>query len=72
MLLYMPGWIVSPLCSNNHITKPHESAAKAPKYRESGGNGREGEPGGGGGREDGPRGIKDATTREHTYSTIYV
>lgn len=37
--LNMPGWIVSPLFSNSHITSPQEIAAKAVKYRESGGMG---------------------------------
>lgn len=37
--LNMPGWIVSPLFSNSHITNPQEIAAKAVKYRESGGMG---------------------------------
>lgn len=34
-----PGWMVCALFLNNHITAPHDNAAKMEKYRESGGSG---------------------------------
>lgn len=39
MELNMPGWMVSPLSLNSHITAPHERAANTVKYRELGGTG---------------------------------
>ena len=63
----MPGWIVSPLCSNNHITQPHIRAAKTEKYRESGGTGFTAAVVRCGLRV--ARGINDAITREQMYNT---
>ena len=37
MLLYIPGWIVSSLYLNSHITVAHESAAKPVKMGADGG-----------------------------------
>ena len=62
--------MVSPLCSYNHITEPHTSAAKMEKYRESGGIGFTTVVG------DcdfgAARGMNDAITREQMYSTTYL
>lgn len=70
----MPGCNVSGLYLNNHITAPHDNAAKTENTLASGGIdlagvvtdalGLEGEAGN-------ARGMKDATTREQTYKTIY-
>lgn len=54
------------------MTRPQERAAKAVKYRESGGTGFT--PVFGEEVEYGcvARGMKEATTREHTYNTIWM
>lgn len=67
----MPGWRVSSLNRNNHITVAHESAANAVKSGADGGMGLfvpfgpffEGSIGV-------ARGRKEAITRETTYKTI--
>lgn len=65
----MPGWMVSPLFSYNHITAPQTSAAKTEKYRESGGIGFAAAADACG---LGPvRGMNDAITREQMYSTTF-
>ena len=65
----MPGWMVSPLFSNNHITAPQTNAANMEKYLESGGMGFVAAVG------DCAlgvaRGMNDAITREQMYSTTY-
>ena len=72
MELNMPGWMVSPLSVNSHMTAPQHSAAKTENLVASGGTGLT--------EEDDvylaeygafARGMNDATTREHTYRTIY-
>lgn len=67
MELNMPGWMVSPLSLNNHITAPQHNAAKRENLVASGGMGFTEE-------EEGDlveygafaRGRNDATTREQT------
>lgn len=66
----MPGWMVSPLCSNNHITVPQTIAANTEKYLESGGIGLVTAVGGCG--LGVARGMNDAITREQMYSTTYI
>jgi hypothetical protein len=73
MELNIPGWIVSPRSLNSHMTAPQQTAANTEKYLESGGTGLTAEDA----VDDmlygaGARGMKDATTREQTYSTIWV
>lgn len=63
----MPGWIVSPLFSNSHMTAPQTNAAKTEKYLESGGIGLA-TPDADGGFEP-ARGMNDAITREQMYNT---
>ena len=73
MELNIPGWIVSPRSWNSHMTAPQHTAAKTEKYLASGGTGFTAEDAvdvmlyG-----EGARGMKDATTREQTYSTIWI
>ena len=65
----MPGWIVSPLFSYNHITAPQTIAAKMEKYLGFGGMGLAISV-----AVWGPgvaRGMNDAITREQMYSTTY-
>jgi len=63
----MPGCIVSGLDLYNHMTAPQQTAAKRVNKLESGGIGRPGCFLSDGTTE---RGMRAATTREHTYRTI--
>lgn len=69
----MPGWMVCPRSLNRYMTAPQQRAANNEKCCWLGGTGFTGEVAvdamvyG-----DSARGMKDATTREQTYSTIYV
>jgi len=63
----MPGWIVSPLFSYNHITAPQTIAAKTEKYLEFGGIGFATPVAVWG--LGVARGMNDAITREQMYNT---